>query len=297
MKNIFANLIKKWRQLDRLEQLCTEVEALKKECKLAIPVYPDVVLTRVEEFIVSLPARDHGMVASYTFCDNIEQGFRRLFRQMVQEGMTVVDVGAHIGIYSLLASSRVGPNGHVFSFEPTPAIYELLRANIGRTTYRRLVSLYPNAVTERHGERVAFAVSADSTRDSSLFFDAKADRQTIIEVETVALDRVIPKDRRVDVVKIDAEGAEPAVIRGMQRILEDNPDVLIFMEFAPEHIRRSGESAEALIYQLSGLGFRFYSIRDFEAAFDALQPDEMLGKDSANLLISRRTLKSPDYNC
>lgn len=292
MKNILSNLIRKWCHLDCLEQLCAEVEALKKECKLAVPVHPDVILTRFEEFVVSLPARDHGMVASYTFYNNIEQGFRRVFRQMVQEGMTVVDVGAHIGIYSLLASSRVGPSGHVFSFEPTPAIYELLRENIGRTAYRGHVSLYPNAVTERHGERVAFAVSADSTRDSSLFFDAKADRQTIIEVETVALDRVIPKDLRVDVVKIDAEGAEGAVIRGMQRILEDNSDILVFMEFAPEHIQRAGELPADLIHQLSGFGFRFYAIRDFEAAFDALQPAEVLGMSSANLLMSRRALQN-----
>ncbi len=292
MNAIVPSLVKIWRWINPLAQLRADVEALKRECKLAVPVSPDVILTRFEEFILSLPAKDHGMVASYVFGDNIELGFRRLFQKMVGEGMAVIDVGAHIGIYTLLASSRVGPNGRVFSFEPTPSTFELLRENVGRTAYRPWVTLHQNAVSDKAG-RLSFAISKDSSRNNSLFFDAGAERQEIVEVETVVLDQVIPEGQRIDVVKIDAEGAEPAVVRGMVRILERNPDIQLFMEYAPEHIRRAGESAEALLRQLAGMGFRFHVIRDFEGACDAIGMDELLRKESANLLVSRRAFEAP----
>ncbi len=290
MNEIVSSLIKIWRRINPIAQLRADVEVLKKECKLAVPVSPDVILTRFGEFILSLPAKDHGMVASYVFGDNIELGFRLLFQKMVGEGMAVIDVGAHIGIYTLLASSRVGPNGHVFSFEPTPTTFDLLRENVGRTAFRPWVNLHQNAVSDKTG-RLSFAISKDSSRNNSLFFDAQAERQEIVEVETVVLDQTIPEGQRVDLVKIDAEGAEPAVIRGMVRILERNPDILLFMEYAPEHIQRAGESAEALLRQLAGMGFRFYVIRDFEGAFDEIGMDDLLRKPSANLLVSRHAFK------
>jgi len=286
MKSIVPILVKIWRRINPVAQLRADVEALKRECKLAVPVSSDVILTRFEDFILSLPAKDHGMVASYVFGDNIELGFRLLFQQMLREGMAVIDVGAHIGIYTLLASSRVGPNGRVFSFEPTPATYELLRENVGRTAYRHWVTLHQNAVSDKAG-RLSFAISKDSSRNNSLFFDDKAERQEIVEVETVVLDQTIPEGQQIDLVKIDAEGAEPAVIRGMVRILERNPDIVLFMEYAPEHIQRAGESAEALLRQLAGMGFRFYVIRDFEGACDEIGMEDLLRKPSANLLVSR----------
>lgn len=292
MKTFALRLIERLRRFDRVGRIRAELEALKRECKLVVPVSPDVILTRFEGFILSLPARDHGMVASYVFSDNIEQGFRLLFRQKVREGMTVIDVGAHIGIYTLISSSLVGPHGLVFSFEPTPSSYELLQANVGRTAFRHVVSLFPRAVTDRHGAHVSFALSADSSRNNSIFFDAADGQLEFIEVETVTLDQAIPTGQRVDVVKIDAEGAEPAVVRGMRRILEQNQDILLFMEYAPEHIRRAGESVEDFLQQLSAMGFHFYTIRDFEPTFDAILVKDLLNKPSANLMISRRLFET-----
>lgn len=291
MRNLIADLMHLCGRLNPLSPLRRDIEALKRECKLVVPVPPDVILTRFDGFILSLPAWDHGTVASYVFEGNVELGFRLLFRRLVREGMTVVDVGAHIGIYTLLASSLVGGNGRVFSFEPTPAIHSLLCDNVNRTAYRHLVSIHQNAVSDRHGARVSFAVATDSTRNSSLYFDAGAGGQKIIEVETVALDRAIPAEQRVDVVKIDAEGAEPAVIRGMKRILESNPGIVLFMEYAPEHIRRAGESAEAMLRQLSELGFGFHVIRDFEGACDEIRIEDLLKMPCANLLVSRQPPK------
>jgi len=292
MKSIVPCLARIWRRINPLAQLRAEMEALRRECKLAVPVSPDVILTRFGEFVLSLPAADHGMVASYVFGDNIELGFRLLFGKWVGEGMTVIDAGAHIGIYTLLASSRVGPNGRVFSFEPTPSTFALLQENVARTAYRDRVVLYQKAVSDKAG-RLPFAVSKGVSRNNSLFFDTRAAGPEIIEVETVTLDQAIPTGQRIHVVKIDVEGAEPSVIRGMSRILESNPDILLFMEYAPEHIRRAGESPEAFLRLLAGLGFRFHVIRDFEGACDEIGLEDLLGRPSANLLLRRPPFRGP----
>lgn len=288
MKAWLSNWMRRWRQIDRIDQLCADVELLKKESKLAVPVSSDVILTHFEGFILSLPATDHGMVASYVFNDNIEQGVRLVFRALVRENMTVIDVGAHIGIYTLLASSLVGPSGKVISFEPNPTVFRLLRDNVERTAFRSCVTLHACAVSDQQCERTPFAVFPDSGRDSSLYPDDDGTNRKMIDVPTVMLDEQIPEGQRVDVVKIDAEGAEPAALRGMRRLLDQNPDILIFMEFAPVHLQRAGTSPESLLQEIQSKGFHIYAIHDFECTLHEIAAAELLQRHSANLLLSRK---------
>jgi FkbM family methyltransferase len=200
----------------------------------------------------------------------------------------VVDVGAHVGTYTLLASRGVGDRGRVFSFEPNPRIFSFLRDNVARTAYRQRVTLCNQAVSDRHGEHLSFAVPEESSRNSSLHFQPGSPGQKVIEVETVSLDQAVGPGGRVDVVKIDAEGAEASVLRGMKRLTLDNPDLLIFMEYAPEHLARAGESIQTMLEWIADHQFRIYRIADFTPACEEISIQELALVTSANLLLSRR---------
>src|SRR5262249_17015968 len=154
----------------------------------------------------------------------------------------VVDVGANVGTYTLLALRAIGSSGKVTSYEPTPRAFDILKNNV-----------QVNAFLESGRIDLRRKVVADGTRTSSTFFVTKncighsslyANHELAsndvepIEVETVSLDEDLGVGR-VDVVKIDAEGAEPAVLRGMQQIITNNPHIAIFIEFAPQHLMRA----------------------------------------------------------
>ena len=72
------------------------------------------------------------------------------FLNVLQQGDVVVDVGAHIGFYSLLAADKVGEKGHVYAFEPAPATFEILNANISINAFDNITAV-KKAVTDKSG--------------------------------------------------------------------------------------------------------------------------------------------------
>lgn len=129
------------------------------------------------------------------------------FAAVVRPGDTVVDVGAHFGIYSLLAARLVGPTGRVLAFEPDPASRAQLERNVAGA-HAATVEVRPEAVADRAGR--ARLVRAHGAGDASL--DAGDDG---IEVETVTLaDACAARGASPDVLKVDVEGGEAAVLAG-----------------------------------------------------------------------------------
>ena len=150
--------------------------------------------------------------------------------------MVFLDVGAHLGLHTLTAARRVGNSGHVFSFEPTPRTYELLCHTLrfngfdGRVTARR-------AAAGRLNTAKSLYISTISGHNSLYPLPGV---ETTVEVEVVQLDNELPPGQRIDVAKIDVEGAEIDVLCGMSRIIEENPGILIIAEYGPSHLARTG---------------------------------------------------------
>ena len=145
-----------------------------------------------------------------------------LFTARVKPGMTVIDVGANIGYYTLLAAAGVGPQGRVHAFEPDAQSFEMLEKNIGANWFDAIVRAYPLAAYDSK-QHLEFHKLRAFQGSSSLFVpklvpepDARREERPI--VETVALDDVVSGP--VDLMKIDAEGSEPFVLEGMRGIIE-----------------------------------------------------------------------------
>jgi hypothetical protein len=106
-------------------------------------------------------------------------------------------------------------------------------------------------------------------------------------VRTDALDNCLAPGMRVDFVKVDVEGAEPGVWRGTQRILADNRDIEIVMEWSASHFRRSGEDPVGFMAQIRGAGFTPFVIAD--QPVDGLKPlGDPTTVEACNLLLTRR---------
>jgi FkbM family methyltransferase len=219
-----------------------------------------------------------------------EAGDTDLFQRMLRPGMTFVDIGAHVGYFSLLAASLVGETGRVLAFEPSPDNFELLQANV-RNRGLANVRCFPWAVGAQNGSAELY-LAVENGGDHRI---APAEEErTQIEVPLVALDSVPEITAPLHAVKIDIQGAEEAAVRGMERVLDSSPDVFIVLEFWPYGIVRFGGDPRRVLDYYRSLGF-VVRAQDPEVAGPAdWSDDEILefctrqdGWQHASLLLAR----------
>jgi len=177
----------------------------------------------------------------------------------LSEGRVFLDVGAHIGYFSLKAAARVGKTGRVLAFEPNPETLRLLRDNVDASHARNVV-VEPIACTDREQTLTLFAAPIENTGASSL---ARANADVAIgetprafTVRGRPIDDVVRELNltRVDVVKIDVEGAEGYVLRGAVDTLKRfHPKVI--MEMDPDHLANMQTTVEDLVSIMKTAGY------------------------------------------
>lgn len=247
---------------------------------------PDVIVTEVDGFLLGVPSQEWRLAAYYGLRGLPEPGVMRLFTKLVQPGMVVVDIGAHIGIFTLYALRQLSGHGRVYSFEPTPRTFALLHDNVQVNGFLEsgMVRFDRRAVSDRAGA-AAFTAYAANSGHNTLFAGAAAGET--LTVETIPLDEALAHEPRIDVIKIDAEGGEPFILRGMARTLAANPEIRIVVEFGPEHLRRAGIEPLQWLEELVSLGLRVQRVDDLSGEPLPLDREGAANCVSWNLLLSR----------
>ena len=174
---------------------------------------------------------------------------RELLRRVLFPGAVVVDAGANIGIYSQFLCRRVGTTGVVHSFEPSPENFERLRS-----ATRRLpnVCLSQSAVGERSGNSELYL--SDKLNVDHRAYMAGGDSRRTIPIEMVALNDYFKPGERVDLIKMDIQGYELHALQGATRVLADNPDIKVLLEFWPYGLKQAGANWIDMIAALEGRG-------------------------------------------
>jgi len=172
-------------------------------------------------------------------------------RRLAREGMTVLDVGAHCGYFTLLLSKLVGPRGKVLAIEADRGNHALLRANVENAGATNVATVQA-AAWSAGGVTLPFTLYPENTGDHrSYSWESGRD---VVEVESVAIDELTPDLGAVDLVKLDTQGTEHRALEGMRETIErDRPTLLV--EFWPEGIRELGDRPEDVIELYLSLGF------------------------------------------
>jgi FkbM family methyltransferase len=262
MKRLFENLRRKWHWLgaqagfQRAPALITfRLTAWGIRCIIGRGT---VVKLGRWNLSMYLPARWRGVEKLiFVFREGYEPELAYLERAL-SPGKTFVDVGANLGIYTLVASRIVGPSGRVIAFEPSAQSLSQLKANITLNGLTN-VQVYPAAVSDKIGR--AFLYHGPDPAQNSLGRDPRLEPKGE-EVVTQSLDRALSQAsmERVHVIKIDVEGAEELVLRGADTVVTAHRPIIIF-EINQEASTRLGLSPLGAWDLLNRLGYRFGSIR------------------------------------
>jgi len=170
---------------------------------------------------------------------------RQLLRKILFPGAVVADVGANIGIYSSFLSHCIGPTGLVHSFEPAPDNFKRLCAATNNLSNVRLSQA---AVGERSGKTKLYI--SDKLNVDHRAYKADGDCRRTVPTEMVALDDYFKPGHRVDLIKMDIQGYELYALRGAKRVLQENPDIRLLLEFWPSGLEQAGVHWEELVQML-----------------------------------------------
>lgn len=186
---------------------------------------------------------------------NFEKQSITHLKGFLKPGDVFVDVGAHHGYYSLLASKLIGPEGNVYAFEPVPENRVVLRRNIEQNKSSNIIVL-EQAVSNKDGDIVEFNIpwASDS---AGLFTHPLAQTIRTIKVPLATIDNVM-SGKRVDFIKIDTEGNEVNVLGGMAKTIRKNPELKILIEFNPKCLKQASHKPEDLLNALQELDFDIY---------------------------------------
>ena len=213
-----------------------------------------------------------GQIAELLYMRRFERTELALTLKFLKPGMGVLDIGANIGLYTIVASKTVGAGGTVIAFEPSAESYERLRSNLSlnHVTSVDVVKkaladrVFPDTMimrdpgyrdgdrylATRKMENVPAAGKPEDTGDGELVPVTSLDHY--LYVERVACPTI-------HFVKMDIEGGEYAVLRGASRFLKENPGVVIMFECTPQGCRCAGCTQEQVFELLREHGFGVYA--------------------------------------
>jgi FkbM family methyltransferase len=206
-------------------------------------------------FRMKLDLQDPEQLKVYFYGHYHERYEADLVQRLLEGDEVFWDVGANVGYFTLVAATALANRGQIVAFEPGRNAYARLTENLALNAYRN-IKTYPVAVADREGEAVLH-VSGDIADSSASLYPAGRGQAGREVCRTVALDHFLKSEglRPPDLIKLDAEGAELAVLRGAEGLIHDAPP-LFLMEMEEKTLKAAGASKAAIADFLTSYGYR-----------------------------------------
>lgn len=220
------------------------------------PPYHGPALTRVTSDVGDLwiPASDGVMLPYLESRGTWEREVGDQLLRLGHDGMTFLDVGASFGYFSRLVAMNF-PSANIHAFEPHPEVVTVLALNVWQVQSN--IQVWPLAVGEAR-DTVSISSASHNIGDTRVSTQATSNATMIAPM--ARLDDLVTEP--VDLVKIDVQGFEASVIRGMVRIAAQNPRLQIVLEYGPAAVREQGMSPLATLDFYRSAGYRYRAVID-----------------------------------
>jgi FkbM family methyltransferase len=206
------------------------LETVSRRESKAVFIGEGIVLCRVlGTYFMYADADDLGIAPHFALNGYWEAEVTLALARSIRPGSWCLDIGANHGYYTLVLAAAAGPEGHVAAVEPNPRSIDLLTRTLDVNGFLSQVDVVPRAISDRHGDVVKFFIPTHRGMNA-LVAEGDSSMGTTIDMETDTVDRLTDGWPRVDVVKVDVEGSEEAVWRGMKRVLRENREITVILE-------------------------------------------------------------------
>ena len=210
-------------------------------------------------------------------------------RTLLKRSSVFFDIGANIGIYSLLASKNILAGGKIFAFEPADWAYNRLTENIRINAVKNIETL-KLAVSDFTGSNQFYVCEDDAY--NSLISTPMKQVQKVIKINSIRLDDFCLKNniKDIDILKIDVEGADFLVLKGAKNILRSDHSPIIICEFNRSITNGIKSSQDEFVFFMKELSYRFFTIKERKLV------EIDLANTAANERICIKDCHLPKYN-
>jgi FkbM family methyltransferase len=208
------------------------------------------------------------VMTAWTTMGSFEPGTVKFFREAIREGMNIIDIGANIGYYTVIASKRVGQSGKVFSYEPDPENFRFLEDNIKKNNLENTIPLM-TALSDTISERKLYLGNNKCTTHA--FTDnSGTGKSELVNTDTLDHSLIQYGSPIIDIIKIDIEGAEILALEGMKETINRSPNLIMFTELYPKAMRRLNRNPVEYLERLQRFGFTLFLIDENKQNLDTI---------------------------
>ena len=252
------------------------LEAASRAESRAVYLGQETVLCRVlGKYLMYADAQETGITPHLCMDGYWESWITVALARTLRPGWHCLDVGANHGYYTLIMADAVGREGRVVPVEPTPRLADLLRQTLDVNGFPH-VTVTAEAASDSDGETLQLVIPPRRSMNARLSREA-GPNDMVVEVKSVTIDALTRDWPRVDLIKIDVEGAEESVWQGMQRTIADNRRLVVILEFNVDRY----EDARGFLGLIEREGFRLRYI-DFDAEVKSVTVDQLLSRQVGN---------------
>jgi len=208
------------------------------KCKVVNLLDDTAVAIVLGKYLTWVDLRDKALSPHLMLQGYWEMWITAAIARLTKPGTLAIDIGANLGYFTLLLADAVGSTGSVIAFEPNPRLANMMRSSVGINDFGKRVTVRDEAVGHVSGGQVTLAIPRANPQNALImqseaqkqgFKNVHGDHAQFVQVKSITFDSLNLSN--VGMVKIDAEGAEYNIWRGMQSTIDNNPGIQICLEF------------------------------------------------------------------
>ncbi len=199
------------------------------------------------------------VVSGAVFFNVYEKSESIFIQSICFKGMKALDIGANIGYYTTLISQIAGENGKILALEPDPESYKFLSKTINSCKFKNILP-FPIAASDIK-QKLPLFISKDNRGDNRLYQTDQLRKS--IEVNCLTIDELLIENNisTLDLIKIDIQGYEPKVFKGMKKIIRNSDKLILLTEFWPKGILKAGENPKDFLIMLRKMEFELFELK------------------------------------
>ncbi len=275
-------------EIQQLSILAQQNQELLKTTarRVFVPCGQAEILVNTHVGYIVCSATDTSVLASLSDLGEFETGTRMLIERFLSPSNVFIDVGAHLGVHSLAAARAIQGRGKIIAFEPVEDTKNLLEKSVWMNGFSKLIEIHQAAVSNVAEQQLLFLARA-SNHHSLFPLDPSEKEVKQIAVSTVRLDEFIDSKQRVDLIKIDVNGAELEVMDGCKSLIKKNPDLALIVEYNLSRIKQREQTSSQWLKTFTDLELS-YKVINSETGFLENWSMKQIENTSANLFFARQ---------